>query len=493
VIEADRQLPQGALYVSFGQAAFLLSGYVLQMVLARLLAPSLFGVFVVVMNVLVWIEITVNNGVPSALQRFLPDRSLSASSVRRAAARCQAIISVVIFVVLYLLAPWIAALLRDQTLTPYLRLAFFDILAMGAYAYFRGVLNGRRAFRQLALTITAYALTKLVTSSLLVFLGFGVQGALVGNIASSLGGLVVGFLWIRRRKGSERVDADEPEGAIKESQIMAFVLPTVLFTLASNVLLGLDLMGVKALLNDANMVGYYGAAVKLAEAPRLVLLAFSFTLLPSLSHAIAARDRTRTRRYLEQTIRLLALVLLPVLALVTATAQPLIVFVFSAAYRAAAPILEVLIFSYAAYTVYITLVTALLAESRPGRAMAIPMALLPVALGAIWLGVSRLGALGAAFASLLSVASAALVVIVYVGRRFGPKVDLVSTGRIALAAAAVWCLARLWTPSGLMLILGYALLGGLYLALLLAFGEVHREDLALVGSWLSVRGKGGDV
>ena len=35
-----------------------------------------------------------------------------------------------------------------------------------------------------------------------------------------------------------------------------------------------------------------------------------------------------------------------------------------------------LIFAYAAYTVYITLVSALLAENRPGRALAIPVAIL---------------------------------------------------------------------------------------------------------------------
>jgi predicted AlkP superfamily phosphohydrolase/phosphomutase/O-antigen/teichoic acid export membrane protein len=469
VTDLNRQLSKGALYVSLGQAAFLLSGYALQMILARLLAPSSFGVFVVVMNVLVWIEITVNNGVPSALQKFLPDQSWSEASVRQAAARCQVLISLVVFAALFAAAPLLAQLLRDPSLTAYLRLAFVDILAMGAYAYYRGVLNGWRAFRQLAATITAYALTKLLISSLLVYLGFGVQGALIGNVASSLGGLAVGFLWIRRRptlSGEAR-----PLNGLNERQILAFVLPTILFTLASNVLLGLDLMGVKALLADANQVGYYGAAVKLAEAPRLVLLAFSFTLLPSLSHAIAAGNEALTRSYLQQTIRLLALALLPLLALVTATAGPLVTLVFSAPYRAAAPILTVLIFVYAIYTVYITLISALLAENRPGRALAIPLALLPVAFAAVWLGVSRVGVMGAAFASLLSVTSAAVVVVVYVLRRFRPAIGIRSLGRIALASAIIWALARWWSPSGLLLLLAWGLLGGLYLALLLILGS----------------------
>jgi O-antigen/teichoic acid export membrane protein len=497
VSNPDTQLPRGALYLSFGQGVFVLSGYVLHMILGRQLAPSLFGVFGVTMTVLGWLEITVNNGVPVALQRFLPDRSLSEASILRAAARSQALISVAVFVLVFLAAPWLAALLRDASLTGYLRLAFVDILVMGAYAYYRGVLNGRRVFRQLSVTIMTYSLTKLAAITALVYLGFGVQGALVGNVVSSFGGLAIGYYWTRRHWGraepraaaSNPPDASESLGGVDERQVLAFVLPAALFTLASNVLLGLDLMGVKALLSDANQVGYYSAAVKLAEAPRLVLLAFSFTLLPSLSHAISDQDWPRTRHFLQQVVRLLALVLLPILAVVTATADGLIRLTFSDAYQPAAPILKVLICTYAVYSVYITLVTTLLAQNRPGRAMAIPLLLLPVAMGAVWLGVSRLGAMGAALASLAVVSIAAAVVVSYVLWHFKPAVGARSLACIAVASAVVWGLARLWSPSGLVLALAYGLLGIVYLGILLILREIRVEDIVLVASWLPLPGR----
>ena len=494
--DTDRHLPRGAFYVAMGQGVFLLTGYLLHAFLARWLTPSQYGIFGVSMVVLGWAEITVNNGVPSALQKFLPDRFLSETSIRRAAACCQAIISISVFLALFLVAPGIAAVLRDPDLTAYLRLAFLDILAMGAYAYYRGVLNGWRTFRQLSLTIMAYALTKLAAVCLLVYAGLEVQGALIGNVVSSLGGLAVGLFWIHRRASSRSTPPSEispvqHEGpvqspvadagrAVGRRKIMAFVVPTVLFTLASNVLLGLDLMGVKALAGDADQVGYYTAAVNLANAPRLVLLAFSFALLPSLSNAIARGDHAQTRRYLQQILRLLAFVLFPVLALVTATAEPLVTFVFSAAYRSAAPILTVLIGTYAAYTVYITLVMILLAENKPGRALAIPVSLLPVAMGLVWLGVDRFGVMGAAYASLLSVAIAAAVVVGYALQRFKPPVSGRSMGRLALAAGVVWAVAWLWAPSGLALIPSYGLLGALYLLLLLILREIKLQDFALV-------------
>lgn len=489
-MSAGRQLTRGTLYVAVGQGTFLVTGYLLHAILARELSLAAYGIFNVAMTLLVWVEITVNNGVPSALSKFLPDASLSEQSVLRAAARCQALISLGVLGVMFLAAPLLALLLRDPVLTGYLRLALLDVLAMGAYAYYRGVLNGWRFFRQMSLAITAYAVTKLAAITLLVALGFGIEGALAGNVVASLGGLAAGYFWTRRRqrgRGAQPGESADPgQRYISEGQILAFVLPTVLFTLASNVLLGLDLMEVQALLPD-DLVGYYSAAVKLAEAPRLVLLAFTFTLLPSLSHAIAARDEARARHYLEQTIRLLALVLLPLIALVTATAQGAITFLFPGEYRVAAPILSVLILAYTAYAVYITLVTTLLAENRPGRALLIPVAVLPLEAAAIWLGITRLGVMGAALASLASVTVAAAVVLVYVFRRYRPSPGARTLVRTGLAAAAIGAIAWWWSPSGLALLVAYGLLAGLYLALLLLLGELQARDLRQVGSWLFTR------
>ena len=486
----EQQLSKGSLYVAAGQGVFLLTSFALYAVLGRLLEPGPYGLFRVAMTVLIWIEITVNNGVPAALQKFLPDASLSEPAVRRAAARVQALVGGGVFLAFFLAAPLLATLLRDPELAGYLRLASLDMAGMSAYAYYRGFLNGKRAFRQLATAISAYGLTKLLVSSLLVYAGWGINGALAGNVASSLGGLSVAYLWSRRwpRTPVPVPSAPVPRGeagrVVNEREILAFVLPAVGFTLASNLLLQIDLLGVQRLVLDDTLVGYYSAAVVLADAPRLILLAFSFTLLPSMSRAITAGDRSLTRDYLRQVIRLLALAIVPIVALVAPTGGSLSAVIFGALYRPAGPFLAVLIVSYGAYSVYITLVTTLLAENRPRRALAIPLALLPVATAAIWLGVTWLGPIGAAWASLLCVGSAALIVVIYILRRYRPAIDLASLARIALASAIVGGLAWLWSPSGLWLVIGYLLLGGLYLVLLLALRELRLDDLTQVIAWL---------
>jgi len=475
--------------VLVGQVAFILAGYLLHAFLARWLTPAQYGVFGVAMTLLTWAEITVNNGIPVALQKLLPEALAQAANpnggggipaIKRAAWRWQLALAVGIFVVLFLGSPAIAWLLHDPAMTFYLRLAFIDLLAMGLYAFYRGMVNGYRDFMGLGLSIAFYSLTKLVCSVALVLAGFGVGGALVGNVISSLGGLAA-MVWFTRRwerRQSLSAPASETPGA--GSRVIQFALPVLLFTLVSNLLVNLDLWSVKALLADDAQAGYYAAALNLANAPRFVMLAFSFTLLPSLSGAIADQSFELARSYLRQTMRYLGLLLVPGIAIVVGTAGPLIRLIYSPKFMPSAPILAVLIVGASLYSTYVTLVSALLADDRPQLALAIPLALVPFELAALRLLIPRWGVLAAAAVSTLIVSGALAMVLVYIFRRFAPRPDLLSLSRAALAAGGMFLLTRVYVPHGFLLFPYYALLLVVYAVLLLVLGELHEEDTKLL-------------
>jgi xanthine/uracil/vitamin C permease (AzgA family) len=77
-------------------------------------------------------------------------------------------------------------------------------------------------------------------------------------------------------------------------------------------------------------------------------------------------------------------------------------------------------------------------------------------------------------------------------RRFRPAARPLARSvlRTGLASVLVGLLAWLWSPSGLWLIPTYALLGALYLVLLLTTGEIRRRDLALIAGLLPRPGRG---
>jgi len=483
----EGRLAQGVIYLLLSQAFFVLSLYILHATLARAFTPAEYGLFSVVMAILTWVEIAVNTGVPSAVQKFLAEDTRMASAIEGWAMRLQGLSAGLIFLLFLTLAPLIAALLQDKRLGFYLRLAALDIPILAFYALFRGILNGFQAFGQQAITTVAYSLARVGGILLLVLLGFALAGAFIGNALASLVPLVLAFFLSRRLKGREDrvMNLESVSGlsavgrGVSGAHLFRFALPVILFTLSSNLLINIDLYGVKALIADETIVGFYAAAANLANAPRFVLLAFSFVLLPSLSEALASRDKRRAEGHIRQVLRFLVLMLLPTIVMVNATSGPLVRFIFSAVYSPAAPFLKVLILSISLHVVYFTLVTVILAEDRPHLAFGISALLIPLSVFANWILITLYGALGGAYASLLSHLIGVLIVGAYVLKRFKTALDSASLFRALAASMVVYLLARLYFASGIMILPNYLVLFMIYFLLLYLLGEIRREDLSL--------------
>ncbi len=482
----EGRLARGVIYLLLSQAFFVLSLYILHATLARAFTPAEYGLFSVVMTILTWVEITVNTGIPSALQKFLAEDTRMASAMEGWALKLQGLNAGLIFLIFLTLAPLIAALLQDKRLGFYLRLAALDIPVLAFYALFRGILNGFQAFGRQAITVVAYSLARVGGILLLVLLGFALGGALVGNALASLVALVLAFFLSRRLKGSMSLESVSGLSAVgrgvSEGHLFRFALPVILFTLSSNLLINIDLYSVKALIADEATVGFYAAAVNLANAPRFVLLAFSFVLLPSLSESIAMQDWEGVRERLGQVGRLLILFLLPGSLIVAATSEELVTLVYSATYSPAAPTLNILIFSAAFYSIYIVLVTAMLAENRPLLAFGLGISLLPLALLANWRLIPLLGVMGAALASALTTFFGLSLAAIYVIWRFGVVLSGKSLLKIAIASLVVYLLADRYSVSGLMVFLYYALLFLVYFLILYLLREIGAED------WRMIRG-----
>jgi len=66
-----------------GQAVFLLCGYGVHIFLARRFGPSLYGNFGVVISILVWFELAVIRGLPTAIQKFIAEDQDNVYAIKR--------------------------------------------------------------------------------------------------------------------------------------------------------------------------------------------------------------------------------------------------------------------------------------------------------------------------------------------------------------------------------------------------------------------------
>ncbi len=472
------------LLVLAGQASFVLCGYLLHFFLSRRLDPAAFGSYGVILSVLTWSESVLETGVPWAVRKFLSADPGASESIIAAGLRWQLALAVPLWAIATLAAPILTGAIRDPGLAALLRLALVDIVWMALYTLYRAVLNGRRQFALQGASMTAYAVSKLASSILLVLLGYAVAGALVGNILGSfLGWLATSWLV---RRGARSLVANQAAGrehAYRYSGlgILRFALPTVVFTLASTFLTSIGLVVVKALVGDGAQVGHYAAAAYLANAPNLLLVAFSWTLFPHLAACIGTGDYASASNYLRVALRYLSLVLIPGTSLVLGTSSRLITIIYPSSYAVAAPLLNSLMLSTALYSVFIVFANAILAEGRVLLAVGIPGTLVPVALTASWLFTRECGAAGAAYAAVLATLLAAFASGAYVLKRFRVQLEWASLARASVSAAVLYALSHFVPAGGLWLVACYLALGAVYLALLCLLGEFSRQDLQ--GAW----------
>ncbi len=456
---------RGTFLLMAAQGVFMLSGYVLNVFLARYFGPEIYGQFGVAMAVLVWVEFFVINGVPTAMQKFLSEDSDNAAALVKLGRRLQFGYVLVIFAFFAAITPLVSFGLRDPSLKQLLWIAAPDIVLYGLYWFYLGVHSGLHRFASQAFVVICYALSKVASSIGLVLLGAGIAGALIGNFLGSAAGLVIGA-WLMRKINMPLATTTE-----HYSRFSKFAVPVVLYTLSINALLYLDLLFVKHFL-PAAAVGHYTAAATIARAPYFIFLGLASTVLPALSRMLAQGDLEASRNLLRQTMRLFLGLLIPVAVLIVANADHLIDLLYGQAYDPATPILRLLLISIAMYTLLVVLCTIMSADGCPHRAFQISLAAAVIDVPLCLLLTPKWGAAGAAAATLIASSLGVLAAGTQVLKRFGNILPWPSLRRVLLGGAAILGLSWLWLGTGWILFVKLTALFGIYVFMLYVMGEL---------------------
>lgn len=445
-----------------GQTVFVLSGYAVNIFLSRTLGVEQYGVFGVVMSVLVWVELSVIVGIPTAMQKFIGEDQKHAYTLRKVALGMQLKYSIVVFLLFFLSADVLADLLNDHSLAFYLRVASVDIVLYALYRLFINVHNGMKKFGKQTVASIVYAAGKMAAIFVLVWRGAAVAGALAGNaIGSALGLLAAVFL---------KPGIAPSEMNFEKRRIIRYATPIILFTLLMNLFLSLDLWFVKAFLDSA-AAGYYVAASTVAKVPYFLFLALSFTLLPSLAKAKKQEDAPRVQQLVWQSTRILLASLSFISVLVISSAAELIELLFTELYAPAAPILQILICGLSFLTVFMVFATMLNVEDRPTSSLWLScvVAVINLALNFWW--VPRFGITGAAWATTSSTFAGMMWAGILVYREFAVAINLRAVARMAAAAVVAFMLGKVVPGEISLLLLKYAIITAAFGGMLFVLGE----------------------
>ncbi|MFC1648897.1 oligosaccharide flippase family protein [Nanoarchaeota archaeon] len=464
-----KSISQGVLYLGIAQMIFVITGYILNIALGRILGPASYGIFGVVTAINAAFIMALAPGVPGAVGKYISEEKIDAKLIQKRGLKIQMGFAAVLFMAYLAAAQPIAALLNDASLAHYLYATAFTIPFYAFYILRISYYNGSRQYGQQAKLAMVYPLAKLLIIVVLLLLGFRLWGAIIGIVAANvIASLSVFYI-------ADKYLIKGEEGDISSKTLITFAYPLVLSSFVTTLVPYLDLLVVKYYLPGVT-TGLYTAASAVSRAPSVILAALGLTIGPALSYSISNNKMKLTRTYIKEAIRYLMICLLPFIALIAATNRNLIVLFYSNVYEAAAVVLTVLIVAKSLGQFHNVFIIVINASGFTKFKLMISVFSLALLLGLNIILVPRYGMIGAAYAALLNTAIIAIASGSYVFYRFKPKFPGKSLVRITLASVAVYFIALFLDRGIYTLPLLYVGMGCFYLVLLILLKELKKKD-----------------
>lgn len=360
-----KHFSRSLVWLTTSEIAFNLAAYVVHSVVGRILGPADYGRYGLVVTFTTMIIVLIGNGIPTAMSKYLsevletnPERI---AAIKRKTAILQTLIIGSVTAIFFLVSPLIATLLHDPSLTRLFQLSSLVIPAFAAASFYHYYLIGLHLFRLQAIVkiIRSFARVGCIA---LAAIYFGLDGAVAGYILAPLltfiAVIIIDELYIKRRlRLGERVIGAEYHFPART--LLNYAGPLTLFLIFYELILTLDLYFVKALLQDDHLTGLYNAAITVGRIPYYLFAALAMILLPAISKTTAERNDAQTTSLIERSLRLLALILFPLVALLSAYANEILHLFYGNRYDGAAAAMQVFAVGVGFLTVFYVLAFAL--------------------------------------------------------------------------------------------------------------------------------------
>lgn len=464
---------EGTIYHVAARAAFLISSYAIHITMAYYLAdPRDYGTLGVIISMITMARVFLSTGLPQATSRFIAQDEAHADAIFSRALKLQFICAGIVTAFYIGGIPVWTFLLNDNSLTEYILWSALLIPLMGIYQIYLSYLNGKRQFGRQAFFIGLYSVGRFVAAFILVLLGMKILGVIFGFIISAF--LVMVLIIFSTKTGRDDYEFDG-------RRLIHFAIPVVLFSVGISFLLNLDILLLKHFFPDSPMIGYYAGSMNLGKAPYFLFLAFSVTVLPMVAKALSENDIEKARGLVTKNLSRLLFLSIPSAAMVLATSEKLLDFVYPHAFTVASVPLGILIFSMSALAVLYFLATIITANGKPAISMMIVFLCIPTQIGLSLYLIPRYQMNGAAVANLLTVLIGVICAGYVVFRYFGTLFNISRIVKTAISSCIIYYLLRSFHTYPLQALpLVYVLSFLVFLVVMRITGGITKDEIESV-------------
>lgn len=313
---------RGVFVIMISQVLFLFFNYALYYYLGRKFIEGDFGNYRAGYGLILAFEMALHYGIPVAVAKYISEDSNYLGFFIKKGVWLQVKFALFLYAAFVIAAAiLILGVWREN---PLLFLIFVfagtDIVLYAAYNIRMSILNPLRRFSREAVIVIIYSFSRFAATVVFVEMGWGLTGAFIGNIISSIVGYLIAVQYTKFKAGYR----EEP-GLIKS--IVAFITPNIISMAVFKTLLDTDLWSVKAFFKGDALIGnyaasdYYGAIGTIAIIPLILSTAVYPPMFVAITSHLASGDKDKARRVITQTIKALWIMLVPVATVILASSQ----------------------------------------------------------------------------------------------------------------------------------------------------------------------------
>ena len=306
-------------------------------IVARLLSPSEYGIFTVIMVLPNFLSLFTNWGTNSALINLIArNKSQYKSNNLRSLIKTGYVFNILIggILTLFLFFSTEALstiMLQRPEISNYVKIASIYIISITLHSLALSILSGFERMTDRSLLNIIQSLMKGVLSPLLVYLGYGVLGVVLGHIISYLVGATIGVLaviWTIKNLPPEKERTNYLQNL---KIILGYGLPIYF----GNILAGLANQFSGLLLTwfiADEIIGNYNVALQLTGLIGVVTASLGITFFPAFSKYDVNQEPKKTRDLYLGSIRYSSIFLIPLASLLIILSKHIVNILFGSKY-----------------------------------------------------------------------------------------------------------------------------------------------------------------
>lgn len=476
-------LAKSALWVTFSEILFNLSGFIIHSLLGRFLGPADYGRYGIVITLTTMVIILIGNGIPTAMSKYISEyfenNLRMVKKIKKQAVLLQLIIVGGITILFFVSVPLICWALNDPTLIPLFRISTLIIPAFAAASFYFSYYTGLHQFNIQATLKTLRSIFRIVFVVALAYF-WKVEGSIVGYIIAPGLVFLVAFMidkfYIEPQLDKKIVNEKDSPIEFPWKKLVNYAWQIVIFFLAYELLISIDLYLVKALLNDDHLTGIYNAALTVGRIPYYIFYAMTVFLLPMVSKSTSENNHEKTAKILGNSLRIMLVLLVPMIILMSVFARPILLDFYGAKYIEGAYAMSILEYGVGFLTIFYVMSFALNGAGKTKIVMLISIFGFFVNTLLNYLLIKKYGITGSAIATTVTSFIIMLWMLYYLWKYFGVLIKIKSLLKIVIAGSLMYASSLLFSKGEIAFLFWSIILFAFYLVVLVALGEIKKED-----------------